>query len=425
MSELYAQRRKRLSTLIKAQYPEYTGIIVLFAAYEQARTRFWQDGTFWYFTGIDEPGAICTIDPDGEAILYVPDYVGDRNVWVDSSVTRDAHAAALYGFDAIKPLGEPIAGYGVSKPLPPQSHRYILEIIQNILAQSGKIYVCASSQPQFSPQNEGLDLWQLWIPALVNDTVMIAPIVSRMRRIKSAHELLLLQRAVAITEYAHQRACTYIAPEVSESVVHAALEGEWTARGSRPAFPAIVGSGVRSTVLHYDRNEGVMGDGDVVVIDCGAAVEGYCADISRTYPVSGEFSYRQREIYQWVALVYEYSAAYVQSGWWLCNAAEPLYSLHHRAVAEFKRYGVEQFFVHGIGHFLGLDVHDVGDRNEPLQVGDVITIEPGLYLRDEGIGIRIEDDFVIGETGATCLTTRLPYASDAIEALMQTRDYEY
>ena len=156
----------------------------------------------------------------------------------------------------------------------------------------------------------------------------------------------------------------------------------------------------------------------MVLVDIGAQMGHYCADISRTYPVSGRFSARQRELYNIVLETQEYVAEQARPGMWLFNAENKAKSLHHLAEKFLESKGLEKYFPHGIGHFLGLDVHDVGDRQRPLQEGDLFTIEPGLYIPKEGIGIRIEDNYWMVKDGVVCLSEDLPKTVDEIEQMM-------
>jgi len=161
-----------------------------------------------------------------------------------------------------------------------------------------------------------------------------------------------------------------------------------------------------------------MKNDDLVVVDIGAEFEHYCGDITRTYPVSGRFTKRQREIYDIVLECQQYIEMLAKPGMWLSNKDKPEESLNHLAREFFKERGYDQYFLHGLGHFLGLDVHDVGDYSEPLQIGDVITIEPGLYIAQEQLGVRIEDNYWIVEDGVVCLSEHLPKDADEIEKLI-------
>ncbi|MBM3887011.1 M24 family metallopeptidase, partial [Candidatus Dependentiae bacterium] len=151
----------------------------------------------------------------------------------------------------------------------------------------------------------------------------------------------------------------------------------------------------------------------------------YAADLTRTYPVNGKFTKRQREVYQAVLETQLYVESIARPGMYLKNPKKPEESLHHLAVDYLKDLGYAEFFVHGIGHYLGLDVHDVGDYSEPLEAGDVFTIEPGIYIPRESLGVRIEDDYVMSDEGAVCLSFELPKEADEIEEMMaRVPDFE-
>jgi Xaa-Pro aminopeptidase len=247
-----------------------------------------------------------------------------------------------------------------------------------------------------------------------------AVFVDRLRRIKSEAELTLIRQAIAITTAAHHVAAQYLRVGLTECELQAVIEAEFVRNGALiPAFPSIVGGGVMSTVLHYVNNDRVLQDSDLVVVDIGAEFGYYAADLTRTYPVNGVYTPRQKEIYTLVLEAQEYAASVVKPGMYLRNAVVKEQSLHWLVREFFKKHGFEKYFPHGLGHYMGLDVHDVGTYEEPLQPGDVFTIEPGLYLRDEAIGVRIEDDYLITATGAQCLSASLPKRVNEIELLVK------
>jgi Xaa-Pro aminopeptidase len=197
-----------------------------------------------------------------------------------------------------------------------------------------------------------------------------------------------------------------------EYEVEAALEYEFRRNGAeRPGFPSIVGSGPFSTVLHYDKSERRMQAGEVVVVDVGAEYGGYSGDVSRTYPVSGKFSPRQREIYQIVLDAQKAAIAKVKPG-------ARISDLHQAAMGYIRSKGYDKYFIHGTSHHIGLDVHDVGETSRPLEPNMVITVEPGIYIPEEQIGIRIEDDVLVTPTGYRVLST-FPKEISEIEALVK------
>jgi Xaa-Pro aminopeptidase len=202
--------------------------------------------------------------------------------------------------------------------------------------------------------------------------------------------------------------------------MQAALEYVFTEHGATCAYPSIVAGGVRGTILHYDKNNHRLNKGDLVVLDAGARYGYYSADLTRTYPVSGTFTQEQKDLYEIVLATQEIVAEAAKPGVWLFNKDEQEASLHHIGYNFLKKYGYEKYFIHGIGHFLGLDVHDVGDRSELLQEGDVITIEPGIYIPEKNMGIRIEDNYwIVDQTTPVCLSEALPKTILGVEEMIQ------
>jgi Xaa-Pro aminopeptidase len=235
--------------------------------------------------------------------------------------------------------------------------------------------------------------------------------MARQRIKKSATELALLEKTVNITLAGHEAAARTIAPGVWEYQVEAALEFEFRNRGAeRPSFPSIVGSGPNSTILHYNASTRQMKAGDLVVVDIGAEYSGYAGDVTRTYPVSGKFTPRQREIYQIVLDAQKEALTKVKPG-------ATLQEIHRAALAYIQSRGYAEQFPHGTSHYIGLYVHDVGNPRQPLEPGMALTVEPGIYIDREELGVRIEDDVVVTETGYRMLST-FPREIDEIEALM-------
>lgn len=408
-AEYFQARRSALVELIKKAHPQQSGVVVLFASYEQPRYRFWQDSTFYYFTGLAyEPGTVLAIELDGASVLYLPTFTGNRSQWVVETAACTTEMARLHGFVDIRPLGDPQAGYATNQNFTQKTHRCALEYVEKVLAQNNSWYVSRYPSANNYANNYSFKRWCSWKPDFVERAVNISPLIARMRRKKDAIELGNIQKAIDITIKAHNAAQNMMRPGISESVVEAALGQEIHAAGARHSFPPIVASGARGTILHYEHNNATMQDGDLLVIDSGASWEGYAADISRTFAVSGTFTKRQCYVYNKVLETQQHVFDSIKPGMWLSNKDQPNASLHHIACAYLKRYDLEQYFVHGIGHFLGLDVHDVGDGSEPLAEGDIITLEPGIYIRDENIGVRIEDNVHVTSNGATMLSEALP-----------------
>jgi Xaa-Pro aminopeptidase len=414
---IYRERRQRLIELIKREKKGVTGTVLLLAGFEEESAAFSQESTFFYCTGIQEPGVALTIDLNGHTTLFTPAFKTSRSAWVTSDIDKsDAQQLKTLGIDAVIDLGEPLAGYALKPYASMEAYTHLISHLQNV----EKIFtVCPSDSYQYVMQRFLLSRLCTQAPTLISKISDISSLIARMRRSKDMHEIEIIQHAVEITHMAQEVAMEALAEGITEAEIQAALEYVMIAAQSKPAFPSIVGSGKNSTVLHYMSNADVLTDGEVVVIDIGAKAEGYCADITRTYPVSGKFTERQKELYQLVLDTQEYIAQLAAPGIWLSNAEHPDQSLNHLAKKYLAdRGGYDIYFPHGIGHFLGLDVHDVGDLKEPLAEGDVITIEPGIYIPEEKIGIRIEDNYWIVKGGAVCLSESIPKGIHEIEHLM-------
>jgi Xaa-Pro aminopeptidase len=412
----FKQRRTALAHLVKNAYPQQAGVVVLFASYEHPRHPFWQDSTFYYFTGLaHEPGAVAVIDLDGHTTVYLPQFSGNRSQWVCEGATCDEACAQRLGFDSIKPLGNAMPGYAPNQLFSREAHCHVLETIKQEITQGGTLFMMMTPSNNNYAQLYSFNRWCVWEPHFEEKVVNIASLIGQLRRKKDAHELSCMQRAIDITIEAYSAATALIKPGISEAEVEAAIAQVVHKAQARYAFPPIVASGKQGTILHYERNNQTMQADDLIIIDIGASWNGYAADLSRTYPVSGTFTERQKFLYQTVLEAQQHVIKNIRPDMWISNRECPEQSLHHIACEFLKKYDLDRYFVHGIGHFLGLDVHDVGDTKIPLQEGDVITVEPGIYIRDEGIGIRIEDDVLVTSTGAECLSKALPRAIERIE----------
>ena len=420
-ASVHPLRRKELVEAIKLEFPQTSqGIVVLFAAFEQGSERFRQDKTFYYYTGINEPGTALVIDLSGKSTLYIPNCFEKRAQWMTLPVALVNRDAKALGVAAVELLGDECAGYELNPYFSVHEYAHMIGLIQRVVASGGSVFTTAPDNGhEYINTRFILDHLQKFIPDVQKSVVDIAAFVAQSRRRKDVSEIEHVYRAVEITELAHESAVQAIKNGALEAEVQASLEYMMIASHARPSFPSIVASGKNGTVLHYNQNSGTLKDGDLVVIDIGAEFNNYCADLTRTYPVSGTFTKRQRELYTIVLETQAHIASLAKPGMWLKNKDNVEQSLHHLAVKFLAKRGYDKYFPHGIGHFLGLDVHDVGDYSMPLQEGDVITIEPGIYIAAENIGIRIEDNYWITKDGALCLSEHLPKEADDIEAVVQ------
>jgi len=258
------------------------------------------------------------------------------------------------------------------------------------------------------------------------------PLLNDCRIIKNETEIDLIKKACSITEKAFYNTVKKIQPGVREYELEAELMSEFIRNGSyRYAFEPIIASGKNACILHYTENSNLCNDGDLVLLDFGATYANYNADCSRTLPINGKFSKRQKQLYNSVLNTYKYALSLIKPGISLQEINDSIYEYIKIQHIELGLYSVsdmqneetknvyKKYFMHGIGHYLGIDVHDVGDKKELLKPGMVITCEPGIYIKEENIGIRIETDVVITENGYIDLMPNIPIEIDDIEKLMK------
>ncbi len=250
------------------------------------------------------------------------------------------------------------------------------------------------------------------IPGVVIEDQTDIP--ARLRSIKSRNEVAVMQHAINITREGFARAAGFMAPGMNEFDVQEAMEHTYRTNGARDtAFGTIVGGGINATVLHYRANNQPLNDGELVCIDSGARYGGYSADITRTFPINGTFSKRQREIYNLVLKAEEAAIRAVKPGVTIAQVDAAAREIITKA-------GFGDTFIHGIGHHLGLETHDINPDTK-LEPGNVLTIEPGIYLADERIGVRIEDDILVTKDGRRNLSSHIPKQADEIEKWMKAQ----
>lgn len=262
-----------------------------------------------------------------------------------------------------------------------------------------------------------------------------AVIMKELRAIKTRHEVAVIQEAVNITHKALLRVCKFIRPGVYEHEIEAEITHEFIRnRATRHAYGCILASGDRARILHYVENNQACKDGELILMDFGAEYGNYCADLTRTIPVNGKFSKRQKEIYDACLAVHQYAAKMLKPGiTWLeiTTAAEiemnkQLLKIGLLSKADIKNEtpdnrACRKYFYHGLGHHLGIDVHDIGTRNTAIREGMVFTIEPGIYVEQEQIGIRIENNFWVSKNGNIDLFKGMPITTAEIEAVMKKK----
>jgi len=412
------ERRKSLLSNIAQAHPGVDGVVFICAGFENEREQFYQDSTFEYFFGLQESALIGYQELNGKTFLYTPVFTVDRSVWIEEKFDKESLAALL--IDEVKPLGAPINGYSTDPFFKKEALGNLSAQLEALCKRGDKLFIPLSISA--SECKWVVEQLCQYVKGLREHIVDISPLVAELRRCKSQRELEYLYRAAEITSLAQQAAAGVIRKGNFESDVQAAIEYVYTESGATRAFASVVGSGKNSTVLHYVDNKSALKELDLVVVDIGASYGHYCSDITRTYPVSGSFTARQKKVYQDVLDCQAYIAGLAKPGMFLSYKQEPdkcLNTLSHQFLAD-RGYDVQKEFPHGVGHFVGLDVHDVGDYKNPLAIGDIITIEPGIYLREESLGVRIEDVYWIVKGGAICLTDIAPKKIEEVEDFMKS-----
>jgi len=393
--------------------------------------RFRQDSDFFYLTGFEEPEAIAVVKPseDDKYTLFVRPRDPEREIW-DGRRAGVEGAMSEFGAHAAFPISEfnaklreklddtDILYYrlGVNRELDDT-------IIRELTSMRGW-----NRKPIHPPQT----------------IVDVASIVHEMRVMKSAEELEIMQTAADIAAEAHVEAMKAARPGMQEYQIEALIEQIFRKRGAAgPAYTSIVGAGPNATVLHYINNDGELRDGDLVLIDAGAEYKGYASDITRTFPINGRYTKAQREIYDLVLKAQMSCVEMVRPGVTheqlkqhsievLTEGMVQLGLLKGEPEELIRQNKHEQFYMHGLGHMIGIDVHDVGryyfdKESRPLEPGVVMTVEPGIYISTDtkdvpekylGIGVRIEDDVLCTNNGPRVLTNKVPKQAEEIEELM-------
>jgi len=414
---VFKNRRKRLIDLIKKD-AHNDGTIFLFANITANQLNFIQESSFYYFSGINEPACVLQINFDGSTCLFVPNTNNMRARWLQETIDATNANAQKIGVDEIVYLGDPIGGYQFAPLFQESSCKNLINILKDIFATNKTIFTCIPTGSLYTQQYLWLTQLARFIPELPQKLTNINAAITTLRRKKDHAEIEKIFSAIQATVAANAEIIPLIEAGTQERMIQAQIALTMTAFGMNSAFAPIVAAGKNSMLPHYEKDTSTIVTGDIVLIDCGAQYEHYCADLTRTYPVGGSFTPQQQKIYDCVLACQQELAEFAKPGIFLNNKDIPEQSLYHRMLAFFEKHGYKDYVVHGVGHFLGLDVHDVGNPQEPLEEGDVITIEPGLYLPHEEFGIRIEDDYWLIKDGVHCLSEELPKETKDIHEII-------
>ena len=413
-------------------------ILILPAAPERVRSRdthhpYRQDSDLLYLAGFPEPDAVLVLVPGrahGEAILFCRERDPDREGW-DGPRCGPEGAVDRHGMDDAYPITD------------------IDDILPGLLEGRSRVYYHFGRDAEFDLKLIG---WVNRVRAMMrmgaqppHEFLELGHLLDEQRLFKSADELKLMQRAADISIRAHEMAMRASRPGLYEYELQAEIERVFRLNDAVPAYGSIVGAGRNACVLHYVANNALAQDGDLVLVDAGAEYRGYASDITRTFPVNGRFSPEQRALHDLVgaaqaaALMHARPGVAYQDGHeaavrTLTEGLLKLGLLKGSLEKNLSTGAYKRFYRHKTGHWLGLDVHDVGEyridgESRLLEPGMVFTVEPGLYVAPDdqgvaakwrGIGIRIEDDVVITRDGHRVITDKLARSADDIESLMAT-----
>jgi Xaa-Pro aminopeptidase len=413
----YAQRRAKLASTVD-------GPIVLTGLTGREEDSqayvFAQEENFYYLTGHNEEEAGLILLPPADSKAKKDDFQGPREIlflpaknpgkekWNGVRMSpSDPGIQARTGFTDIRSFSE---------------MRATIERLAKFYPVFYTILPYEKELGGFPHEKEMVEWLKLAAPQVSLKDVRGN--VTDLRLIKSQTEIALLRQAIDLSLDAHMAAFKIMRPGLWEYQVAAKMVEVHAMGGSEAeAYAPIVGAGPNSTALHYDNLGRTIQDGDIVVMDVGAQYSGYAADITRTVPANGKFTPRQREIYDIVLGAQNAALAALKPGADMCRKGKM--SLFKISYDYINSHGKDQngkplgqYFIHGLGHNIGLDVHDPGDSCKPLMPGQVVTMEPGIYIPEENLGVRIEDDVLITETGYELLSSKLPRSADEIEKIM-------
>lgn len=422
-AELYISNRSRFT-----QHMESGGLAVFFSndilpTSADGSMPFKQATDIFYLTGVDQEETILILFPDAHLarnreILFVRETNDEIAIWEGAKLNRE-QATAVSGIKTVHWTTD------------------FDKVLRLLLAEASCLYLNNNEHTRSSNEVETrTERWNVKLRSLYPNYRIerSAPLMHRVRSVKASDEVEQMQRACDITKAGFERVLKFVKPGVMEYEIEAEYAHEFLRRGSRGfAYTPIIASGFNACVLHYIENDAQCKAGDVLLMDVGAEYGNYASDMTRCIPVSGRFTDRQKAVYNAVLSVMRGAMKLLRPGVLLHD--------YHRQVGELMTeqllllklidlHDVEKqnpewpaykkYFMHGTSHFLGLDVHDVGLWHEPIQAGNVFTVEPGIYIREEALGIRLENDIVVTHDGFFDLMGEIPLEAEHIEELMNS-----
>lgn len=383
---------------------------------------FRQNSDLLYLTGVDQEESTLVLfpschDPKHREVLFLKETSPEIAIWEGEKLTKEK-ARALTGVSTI------------------YWNTQLETVLKTMMSEASTVMLPSNEHTRRSiPVETREERFGKWIRSEYPLHVYrrLAPEMHRLRSLKSREEIDQMQKACKITESGFRRVLKFVKPGIKEYEIQAEYMHEFLRSGSRGfAYEPIIASGFNACVLHYISNSETCKDGDLLLMDVGCEYGNYASDMTRTIPVNGKFTQRQKDVYNAVLRVQRGAMKLLKPGVFLADyhkkvgelMQEELLQLKLLSSEEIKNQNPEQpvykkYFMHGTTHFLGLDVHDVGLWHEPIQSGMAFTVEPGIYIREENLGIRLENDIVITENGYIDLMKDIPIETEEIEDLMQ------
>ena len=419
-NKLFAENRKRLTSLLAPKALAVVNANDLLPVNADATLVMHPNSDLFFLSGIEQEESILLIFPDAaeeknREILFLREPNEHLKIWEGYKHTKE-DARKISGIKNIQWLSEfPVT-------------------FRSLMLESEAAYLNSNEYKRANVEMETRDvrfIRQCQQDYPLHDFRRLAPLLHQLRVTKTDLELELLKEAIDITAKGFNRILRFVKPGVTEYEVEAELAKEYIKRRGKFAYPPIIAAGKNNCVLHYWQNDQPCKKGQLLLMDAASGYANYNADLTRTIPVSGRFSRRQKQVYNAVLRVLRASIAGATVGklhrnWQKESQAhmnEELLKLGLLKPSQVKKQDPEnpacrKYYMHGLGHPLGLDVHDVGDMNVPFAPGTVLTVEPGIYIPDEGFGVRLEDDIVVTENGPVNLMEKIPIEADEIESIM-------
>ena len=418
----FVEARKRLAAKIKPRSLVILHSNDVLPTNADGTMGFAQNSDLFYLSGVDQEESILVIFPDAgdekhREMLFVRETSEHIAIWEGEKLTKE-QATSRSGIKQVHWLQE------------------FETIFRQVMCQAEQVYLNSNEHPRAKIEVETREIrfaHRCLHEYPVHRYERLAPLMHELRVIKSDHELVALNEAIRITDLGFQRLLKYVKPGVQEFEVEAELAHEFLRhRASGFAYPPIIASGANACVLHYVTNDAPCNDGDLLLLDVAARYGNYNADLTRTIPVNGRFTDRQRAVYNAVLRVFRACCQMLRPGVIIHDYQKEVGKLMEAELIGLGLLKAEdvakqdpdkplykKYFPHGTSHHLGLDVHDVGNTWKPIQPGMVFTVEPGIYIREEKFGVRLENNILIGAEKNIDLMAGIPIEADEIETLMR------